>query len=83
MIMNGSSAQPILAMPATPSATAPARPMTVTAIRAGELIRVRSGRPLSSSSACAARPTARKNAISVAISADRLTCGARQAPMTT
>ena len=66
--MNGSSAQPTLATPTTPSATAPARPTTVTATRAGAGIRVCSGRPFSSSSAWAARPTARKKAISVASS---------------
>ncbi len=49
----------------------------------GAGIRVRSGRPCSSSSAWAARPTARKNASRVAISRVALTTGARQAPMTT
>ena len=82
-IMNGSSTQPTLATPATPNATAPASPATVTATSVGAGMRVCNGRPFSSSSACAASPTARKNAVSVASSGVRLTWGARLAPMTT
>ena len=81
--MNGISAQPTRATPNTPRASAPARPAAITATRTGDGIRVRSGRPLSSSSACAASPTARKNASTVAISRLACTCGASAAPMTT
>ena len=49
-------------VPCTPSATAPASPIIASAIRIPSGIRVRSGRPWSSSSACAATPIARKNA---------------------
>ncbi len=81
--MNGISAQPTRATPNTPRASAPARPAAITATSTGDGIRVRSGRPLSSSSACAASPTARKNASTVAISRLTCTCGASAAPMTT
>jgi len=47
------------------------------------LIEVLSGRPCSSSSACAARPTARKKARTVAPSIAQDSRGARAAPMTT
>ncbi len=81
--MNGISGQPTTITPATPRASAPARPATATATRTADGIRVRSGRPLSSSSACAASPTARKKASTVAISLLSWTCGASAAPMTT
>ena len=45
--------------------------------------RVASGRPRNSSRAWAATPTARKNAMSVAMSVVQLTCGAIIAPSTT
>ena len=66
-----------------PRATAPASPTAATDTRAAPGIRVRSGRPLSSSSAWAASPTAKKNASRVAIRRVVLTTGARQAPITT
>ena len=80
--MNGISVQPTRATPATPRASAPARPTMTTVTSAGDEIRVRSGRPRSSSSACAASPTARKNASTVAISQLVCTRGASAAPMT-
>ena len=80
--MNGIRVQPTQYTPTTPRASAPARPTTTTATRADDGIRVRSGRPRSSSRACAASPTARKNASTVAIR--RLVCtrGASAAPIT-
>ena len=54
--------------PSTPSATAPARPTAASAQSTPSGIRVPSGRPCNSSSACAATPIARKNAIRVSTS---------------
>ena len=65
--MNGISVQPTRMTPNTPSTSAPSSPTTTTATSAADGIAVRSGRPRSSSSACAASPTARKNASTVAI----------------
>jgi hypothetical protein len=72
-------------------ATAPAIPIP-TAIASGTMDRptstpsgifVCSGRPFSSSTACAEMPSARKNATSAATSRPSYKCGARQAPITT
>ena len=49
--------------PSMPSATAPASPTTASAHSTPSGMRVPSGRPCNSSSACAATPIARKNAI--------------------
>ena len=69
--------------PSMPSATAPASPTAASAHSTGSGIRVPSGRPCNSSSACAATPIARKNAISVSTSHLTLTVDAMQAPITT
>ena len=77
------SGQPTRDRPAMPSAIAPAAPAALTAISTGPGIRVRSGRPRSSSRAWAAIPTARKKASRVASRRLRPTWGASAAPMTT
>src|SRR5207248_2345925 len=67
----------------TPIAHAPASDATAIATSTADGIRVRSGRPFSSSSACAAIPSARKNAISAQSSRSRWKCGASAAPTAT
>src|SRR6266851_3087849 len=57
-IMKGSSAHPARLMPSAPSASAPARPATVTATSAAGGIEVRSGLPCSSSAPAVARASA-------------------------
>ncbi|HXL94436.1 MAG TPA: hypothetical protein VN969_36350 [Streptosporangiaceae bacterium] len=79
---NGTSTQPTRMTPSTPSASAPSSPTTTTSTSAHDGMRVRSGRSRSSSSACAASPTARKNASTVAISLLVCTRGASEAPIT-
>ena len=69
--------------PSMPSATAPASPIAASAHKTASGMRVPSGRPCSSSSACAAMPIARKNAISVSTSQRTFTTGASDAPITT
>ena len=69
--------------PSMPSATAPARPVTASAHSTASGMRVPSGRPRSSSSACAATPIARKNAITVSTSQRTFTVDTMHAPITT
>ena len=71
------------AMPSMPRATAPASPTTATPTSRELGMRVPSGRPCSSSSACAASPIARKNASRVSPSHRICTSGASEAPITT
>ena len=59
---------PTIAIPTTPIPTAPIIPATASAIKDRRFNVVCNGRPLSSSSACALTPTARKNAASAATS---------------
>ena len=81
--MNAHSHGEITTVPWIPNPIAPPRPTTAIVHSTPSGMRVRSGRPLSSSSAWAARPIARKNATSVSTNHPRSTTGARQAPMTT
>src|SRR5918995_5178177 len=69
--------------PCTPNAIAPPRPTTAMAIRTPPGMRVRSGRPLSSSRAWAARPIAKKKAASVSRSHPTWRWGASAAPIAT
>ncbi|HEX4012067.1 MAG TPA: hypothetical protein VHX62_18745 [Solirubrobacteraceae bacterium] len=69
--------------PATPIATAAVSDVAASAISVRSLSRVRSGRPLSSSSAWAATPTASRNAARVATSRPACSVGAAAAPIAT
>ena len=69
--------------PARPRATAPTSPPAAIHLSAVSGIDVASGRPASSSRACAVRPTARKNASAVAPSRPPSNVGATAAPMAT
>ena len=77
------SHQDTLAAPRTPIPTAPARATAARAQRIPSEIRVRSGRPRSSSSACAQIPTPRKNPTTLAPSLPPSSRGATAAPITT
>ena len=81
--MKPSSPNPTRVMPMAPSATAPPSPTAAAALKSHVGSAVPSGRPRSSSSACAAMPTARKKASNVAMSVVQFTRGAIMAPSTT
>ena len=81
--MNAHSHGEITIVPWIPRPIAPASPTIAIAHSTPSGIRVRSGRPLSSSSAWAARPIARKNASRVSTSHPTSRTGATHAPMTT
>ena len=80
MITNGSSRRPPSIRPIT---TAMAMDTAAVITRTTLLMPVLSGRPLSSSRACAPMPTARKNASSVAPSRQSTGCGTSAAPIAT
>ena len=69
--------------PTTPIATAPAIETTASATSTRPGSACRSGRPLSSSSACAPIPTARKNAASVGEEPSQANAGVSAAPIAT
>ena len=68
---------------ATPIAHAPAIETAARPASTGEGMRVRSGRPFNSSSACAPTPIARRNASTVQPSSPQRICGASAAPIAT
>ena len=69
--------------PCTPKAAAPASPPAARAFSTPSGIRVRNGRPWSSSSACAATPMARKKASIVSSHHRTSRTGANAAPIAT
>src|SRR6202011_2060568 len=81
--MKSSRPTPTLGKPARPTATASTSAAAPAVFKTQPGIDVRRGRPLSSSKACAAIPTARKKAMSVVVSRNTLTFGASAAPITT
>src|SRR4051794_18228363 len=81
--MNASSHQPHARAAPTPIAQAAASAATATPTSTADGMRVRNGRPFSSSRACAAIPSARKNASSAQSSRSRWNCGASAAPTAT
>jgi len=81
--MNGAIDHETVTAPTTPSPIVPASDTAAIPISAESDSRVPSGRPFSSSSAWALRPTARKNAPSVAASRPPCSVGAATAPSAT